>query len=206
MLNLKGDKKMNKLLTIFITLFLFITLVVGISHLASAQKESENTSISDTVHQEQVEIDEKSKSFTVDEANKAIDKFVSEYEIYCQDISSGNLDLNNLGVSNARVYNALGGACTKDDIQKIESDSYDITGFALNKKTKYPANAETVKTILNIYLKNGFATLTIQDGYCFWYAPQCGTIVYDKTTVTKEELNEKINDGIDDLTIWMKLV
>lgn len=196
---------MNKLLTIFITLFLFITLVVGISHLASAQKESENTNISDTVQQEQTKIDEKSKGFTVDEANKAIDKFVSEYEIYCQDATSGNLDLNNLGVSNARVYNALGGVCTRDDIQKIESENYDTTGFALNKKTKYPANAETVKSVLNIYLKNGFATLTTQDGYCFWYAPQCGIIVYDKTTATPEELNGKIDDVIRDTITWIKL-
>ena len=53
------------------------------------------------------------------EMTNAIERFASEYELYCQDIASGTLDPDNLDSAQGRVKNVIG-ATTRSGIEGIE--------------------------------------------------------------------------------------
>ena len=86
----------------------------------------------------------------ISEINKAIEQFVSEYEIYHNDILEERVDLENLNTTQSRVFNTLN-IDSKKDIELIESEGYE--GKKLNKNTKYPLNYKTIKAVINNYLK-----------------------------------------------------
>ena len=58
------------------------------------------------------------------EYTNAMERFVAEYEMYCQDVQSGQVDVNNLSATQNRVYEVTK-ATTTDHIDKLESE----TGF-----------------------------------------------------------------------------
>ena len=53
------------------------------------------------------------------EMTNAIERFASEYELYCQDIASGALDEDNLDSAQGRVKNVIG-VTTRAGIEGIE--------------------------------------------------------------------------------------
>ena len=57
------------------------------------------------------------------EMTNAIERFASEYELYCQDIASGALDPNNLDSAQGRVYNVTG-IQSRKDIEDVEKEQF----------------------------------------------------------------------------------
>ena len=136
------------------------------------------------------------------EMTNAIERFASEYELYVQDIGSGALDPNNLDSAQGRVYN-ITKATTRADITAIEkSQNTDITspsiGIAIYRDTKYPANEETVKILLENYMKTSSSTFEPkQSDMHYWYSPDCGVVVVAEPEKTDIELDKYIVSGKD---------
>ena len=131
-----------------------------------------------------------------DEMTNAVERFVSEYELYCQDIANGTLDINNLDAAQGRVYNVTG-ATTRGDITKLESTT-GLNGVQLNKDTKYPTNPRTISYIAENYMKTSSSTFDPkQSDMSFWYSPDCGTVVVATTDSTIENKNNMIISGKD---------
>jgi prepilin-type N-terminal cleavage/methylation domain-containing protein len=87
------------------------------------------------------------------EMTNSVERFASEYELYCQDIASGKIkDATNLDSAQARVYNVTK-ALSRSDIEKLESEE-GFNGRAIDKDTKYPINVETARAIMQVYEKN----------------------------------------------------
>ena len=149
------------------------------------------------------------------EYTNAIERFASEYELYCQDIASGVLkDADNNGTpddmdsAQGRVFNVTG-AVTRADITALES-----TGFgakAINRDTKYPMNSDTLKAIIQNYTKTSSSTFEPKQSDChFYYSSDCGLVVCAKAGATAEQLNKLVVSGmdakgnkLDDSTAWM---
>ena len=152
------------------------------------------------------------------EMTNAIERFVSEYELYCQDIASNRIDFDDLDSAQSRVYNVTG-IEDKSDITKIENR--DLNGKQLNKDTKYPANLSTAKAIVENYTKTSSATFfPKQSDMHFYYSPECGIVIWDNAndnylvtdTTLIESLNKQIVSGKDakgkelsTSTIWYDL-
>ena len=134
------------------------------------------------------------------EMTNAIERFASEYELYCQDIASGTLDTNNLDAAQGRVYNVTK-ATVRSDIEALEKDAYadeDTEGIAIYRDTKYPVNRLTAKTIIRNYTKTSSSTFDPkQSDMHFWYSPDCGVVVTGKPSATASDLNKNIKSGKD---------
>ena len=137
------------------------------------------------------------------EMTNAIERFTSEYELYCQDIASGVIkDADSNGVpddmdsAQGRVFNVTG-AVTRGDITDIES----ATGLGnkqINRDTKYPTNMDTLKAIVENYTKTSSATFEPKQSDCsFWYNPDCGVVVVAETDSDYDALNALIQSGMD---------
>lgn len=137
------------------------------------------------------------------EMTNAVERFTSEYELYCQDIASGAIkDADSNGVpddmdaAQGRVFNVTG-AVTRANITALESTGLD--GMQINRDTKYPVNAETMQAIVENYTKTSSATFAPkQSDMHYWYSPDCGVVVYatpDADVV--EDLNSQIQSGMD---------
>ena len=136
------------------------------------------------------------------EMTNAIERFASEYELYCQDIASGAVQAGNLDSAQGRVYNVLGGAITRAEITALEKPATagpDTTGRAIYRDTKYPVNAETMKAIVENYTKTSSSTFEPkQSDMHFWYSPDCGVVVYAEPDAdVVEDLNSQILSGMD---------
>ena len=130
------------------------------------------------------------------EYTNAIERFTSEYELYCQDIASGTIDFNNLDAAQGRVYNVTK-ARTRGDIEKLESVSGNL-GSAINRDTKYPINNETLELIIQNYTKTSSATFEPKQSDCsYWYNPDCGIVVVANSEASKSQLNDLIISGRD---------
>ena len=150
------------------------------------------------------------------EMTNAIERFTSEYELYCQDIASGMVDFTNLDSTQGRVYNVTT-AQNRDQIGILEQDSVatsDTTiGRAIYRDTKYPVNVETVRVIVENYTKTSSSTFEPkQSDKHYWYSPDCGVVVVAKPGATKTELNAMILSGkdakgniLDEHTQWVDL-
>lgn len=136
------------------------------------------------------------------EHTNAIERFTSEYELYCQDIASGLIkDANNDGTpddmdsAQGRVFNVTG-AKTRADITALEN-----TGLGtkkISRDTKYPLNDETLKAIVQNYTKTSSATFEPKQSDChFFYSPDCGVVVVAEAGSNKESLNKLIISGMD---------
>lgn len=150
------------------------------------------------------------------EMTNAIERFASEYELYCQDISSGTLDTNNLNSAQGRVYNIVMGT-SREDIEFFEKEqinrSEDISGVAVYRDTKYPVNTETTQLIIQNYMKTSSSTFEPKQSDCsYYYSPDCGIIVVADNNVGVSDLNALVVSNRDakgkeltDQTQWIDI-
>ena len=149
-------------------------------------------------------IDRANKSADQTNANEmtnAIERFASEYELYCQDIASGAVQAGNLDSAQGRVYNVLGGATTRAEITALEKPATagpDTTGRAIYRDTKYPVNAETMQAVVENYTKTSSSTFEPkQSDMHYWYSPDCGVVVVAEPDKTAAELDGYVISGMD---------
>jgi prepilin-type N-terminal cleavage/methylation domain-containing protein len=136
------------------------------------------------------------------EMTNAIERFTSEYELYCQDIASGVIkDADNNGTpddmdaAQGRVFNVTG-AVTRGDITTLESIG--LGEKQINRDTKYPTNDATLKAVVENYTKTSSATFEPKQSDChFFYSPDCGVVVVAEAGSNKETLNKLIISGMD---------
>ena len=135
------------------------------------------------------------------EMTNAIERFASEYELYCQDIASGAVQAGNLDSAQGRVYNVLGGATTRAEITALEKPATagpETTGRAIYRDTKYPVNAETMQAVVENYTKTSSSTFEPkQSDMVYWYSPDCGLVVVAEPTKTAAELDKCVVSGKD---------
>jgi prepilin-type N-terminal cleavage/methylation domain-containing protein len=122
------------------------------------------------------------------EMTNAIERFTSEYELYCQDVASKRIDTNNLDSAQSRVYNVIG-QTDRVEIGKLESATNmdtttptkyinATTGTKIYRDTKYPVDVATLKAVVENYTKTSSATFAPKQSDChFYYSPQCGLVV-----------------------------
>ena len=150
-------------------------------------------------------IDRANKSADQTNANEmtnAMERFASEYELYCQDIASGvvvdeNSDgvPDNMDAAQSRVFNVTG-AVTRADIATLEGDG--LAGKVIDRDTKYPTNDETAMAIVKNYTKTSSATFEPKQSDCsFWYNLDCGLVVVAETDTTIAQLNDMVVSGKD---------
>ena len=137
------------------------------------------------------------------EYTNAIERFASEYELYCQDIASGVIKDENgdgkpdsdLDSAQGRVYNVTG-AVTRADITALESAGHGDK--QINRDTKYPMNTETLEAVIVNYTKTSSATFEPKQSDChFYYSPDCGVVVCAEAGSDKATLNKLIISGMD---------
>ena len=130
------------------------------------------------------------------EMTNAIERFASEYELYCQDIASGALNTSNLDSTQGRVYNVTK-ATTRGDITLLESTG--LNGKQINRDTKYPTNANTLEAVVQNYTKTSSSTFEPkQSDMHYWYNPDCGVVVFAEPDAnsTPENIEKKLNSQI----------
>ena len=137
------------------------------------------------------------------EMTNAMERFASEYELFCQDIASGTFDKNDMDSAQSRVYNVLG-VENRNDISSIEIDSDATVGefdVAIYRDTKYPANAYTAQLIVQNYMKTSSSTFEPkQSDMHYWYSPDCGVVVFAESNADQDKenkLNAQIQSGMD---------
>ena len=131
-----------------------------------------------------------------DEMTNAMERFVSEYELYRQDIASNRIDFDNLDSTQGRVYNVTG-AKSIEDIEKLESAGLD--GVRINRDTKYPVNASTLVSIIKNYSKTSNSVFEPKQSDChYFYSPDCGLVVCAETDKAEtSDLNALVVSGKD---------
>ena len=144
-------------------------------------------------------IDRANVSADVTNANEmtnAVERFVSEYELYCQDLASNQVKLDNLDAAQGRVFNVTG-ADDRADIELLEGAGLD--GKQINIDTKYPENIATLQAVVENYMKTSSATFTPKQSDChFYYSPDCGLVVCTETAESDvEDLNALVQSGKD---------
>ena len=130
------------------------------------------------------------------EMTNAVERFVSEYELYCQDLASNQVKLDNLDAAQGRVYNVTG-ADDRADIELLEGTG--LNGKQINIDTKYPENIATLQAVVENYMKTSSATFTPKQSDChFYYSPDCGLVVCTETAESDvEDLNALVQSGKD---------
>ena len=123
----------------------------------------------------------------VNEMTNAMERFVSEYELYCQDIASGTLKdgdgdgvPDNMDAAQGRVYNVTK-AVTRSDIEKLES-AMGFNGIRIDIDSKYAQNSKTAKAVMQNYMKTSSSTFEPkQSDMTYWYHVLTGyTVVAPK--------------------------
>ena len=155
------------------------------------------------------------------EMTNAMERFASEYELFCQDIASGTFDKGNMDAAQGRVYNVLG-IEDRAGIELVEigaDEPVDDDDIAIYRDTKYPANAKTAQLIVQNYTKTSSSTFEPkQSDMHYWYSPDCGVIVYAEPDagLTPENVQNKLNaqvvsgmdakgNPLDENTEWIDL-
>ena len=136
------------------------------------------------------------------EMTNAVERFVSEYELYVQDIASGRLDTSNLDSAQGRVFNVTG-VTDRAGIETLEKDAtagVDTTGKAIYRDTKYPVNATTMQAVVENYMKTSSTTFTPKQSDChYYYSPDCGLVVCTETEKSDiDALNALVQSGKDE--------
>ena len=131
------------------------------------------------------------------EMTNALERFASEYELYCQDIASGSVNPADLDSAQGRVYNVTK-ATTRTDITKLESED-GLNGVKINRDTKYPMNHDTMKAIVENYMKTSSSTFEPKQSDCnYYYSPDCGIVVCTETDkASTTDLNALVVSGKD---------
>ena len=144
------------------------------------------------------------------EMTNAMERFVSEYELYRQDIMSNRIDFDNLDGAQGRVYNVTG-AKSIEDIEKLETDG--LNGIRINIDDKYAQNQQTAKAVIENYMKTSSSSFEPkQSDLTYWYNTVTGyTVVAEKYTNT-ENLYKKLpqevryfNTRAASITEWIDL-
>jgi len=135
------------------------------------------------------------------EMTNAIERFASEYELYCQDIASGALDPDNLDSAQGRVKNVVG-VTTRAGIEDLEIGQGETVAddvVAIYRDTKYPVNATTMKKVVENYTKTSSSTFEPkQSDMHYWYSPDCGVVVFAEPDADAvNDLNSQIQSGQD---------
>ena len=145
------------------------------------------------------------------EMTNAIERFASEYELYCQDIASGVIKDENgdgkpdddLDSAQGRVYNVTG-VVSRSGIEGLEiaQNTTATNGVAqIYRDTKYPTNVYTLKKIVENYTKTSSSTFEPkQSDMHYWYSPDCGVVVFaepNANTDVEKYLNSQILSGMD---------
>ena len=135
-------------------------------------------------------------STNANEMTNALERFTSEYELYCQDLASGKVDTDNLDATQGRVYNVTG-ADDRADIELLEGAG--LNGKQINIDTKYPENIATLQAVVENYMKTSSSTFTPKQSDChFYYSPDCGLVVCTETAESDvEDLNALAQSGKD---------
>ena len=140
------------------------------------------------------------------EMTNAVERFISEYELYCQDIASGAIksgQTSDFDSAQGRVYNVTQ-ITDRAGIERIEKDSSadaNTEGRAIYRDTKYPVNAETMQAIVENYTKTSSSTFEPkQSDMHYWYSPDCGVVVFAEPNADQDKenkLNNQIISGTD---------
>jgi len=147
------------------------------------------------------------------EMTNAIERFTSEYELYCQDVASGNINTAEFDSMQGRVYNVTG-IRNRAGVEAIESIGYTNYVTGLDRDTKYPVNEATVKKVIENYMKTSSSTFEPkQSDHSYYYSPQIGVVVVAPTGSTASEIDEiakangadyaSVNNG--ELIEWINL-
>ena len=124
------------------------------------------------------------------EMTNAMERFVSEYELFRQDIASGTFDVNNMDAAQGRVYNVTG-ADSIEDIRALESEA-GFNGIRIDLDNKYAQNHATAKAVIENYMKTSSSTFEPkQSDMTYWYNTVTGyTVVAEKdiNTATLENM------------------
>ena len=145
------------------------------------------------------------------EMTNAVERFVSEYELFRQDIASGTFKKEKMDATQSRVYNVTK-AETSADIAKLESKE-GFNGIRIDIDTKYPQNHATTQAIIQNYMKTSSSTFEPkQSDMAYWYNTVTGyTVVAPKYTDTENlclklpvEVRYSITD-VASITEWIDL-
>ena len=130
------------------------------------------------------------------EMTNAVERFVSEYELYKQDIASGTFDKTNLDSAQGRVYNVTG-IESREQVTKFESTG--LNGKGVDLDSKYPVNEETLKAVIQNYMKTSSSTFEPKQSDCqYWYSPECGRVIVGEVGSKSSELTAI---GFDDASV-----
>jgi len=132
------------------------------------------------------------------EMTNAMERFVSEYELYKQDIASGAIKdgdgdgvPDNMDAAQGRVYNVTK-AVTRSDIEKLESLA-GFNGIRIDIDNKYAQNHETAKAVMQNYMKTSSSTFEPkQSDMTYWYNTVTGYTVVAEKYVNTETLYLKL--------------
>ena len=136
------------------------------------------------------------------EMTNAIERFASEYELYCQDIASGAItsSTTEFDAAQGRVYNVtkVKDRAGIETLEVAEDATVADNAIAIYRDTKYPANAKTMQAIVENYTKTSSATFTPkQSDMHYWYSPDCGVVVVAKKNTPVTDLNKLVVSGMD---------
>ena len=125
------------------------------------------------------------------EMTNAMERFVSEYELYRQDIMSNRIDFDNLDSAQGRVYNVTKAETIKD-IEALESEA-GLDGIRIDIDNKYAQNHATAKAVIENYMKTSSSTFTPkQSNMTYWYNKATGYIVVAEKDAKIEKLYKKL--------------
>ena len=118
------------------------------------------------------------------EMTNEMERYVSEYELFRQDIANGTFDVNNMDAAQGRVYNVTG-ADSIEDIRALESEA-GFNGIRIDLDNKYAQNHATAKAVIENYMKTSSSTFEPkQSDMTYWYNTVTGyTVVADKNVNT----------------------
>ena len=152
------------------------------------------------------------------EMTNAMERFVSEYELYKQDIASGAIKdddgdgvPDNMDAAQGRVYNVTK-AVTRADIEKLESKE-GLNGIRIDIDNKYAQNHATAKAVMQNYMKTSSSTFEPkQSDMTYWYNTTTGYTIVAEKNINTAELENLLpqelkygNGRITYLTDWIDL-
>lgn len=152
------------------------------------------------------------------EMTNAMERFVSEYELYRQDIASGLIKdtdgdgtPDNMDSAQSRVFNVTG-AKSMEDIRDLESER-GLNGIRIDLDSKYAQNSATAKAVMNNYMKTSSSTFEPkQSDMTYWYNSTTGYTIVAPKDVDQSLLDNYLpadivyrNIGETSLSEWVDL-
>ena len=130
------------------------------------------------------------------EMTNAMERFVSEYELFRQDIASGTFDVNNMDAAQSRVHNVTG-ADSIEDIRALESEA-GFNGIRIDIDSKYAQNHETAKAVMQNYMKTSSSTFEPkQSDMTYWYNTVTGYTLVAEKNIDTSTLSDLLPSNIN---------